>query len=78
MAEGNTDSLTVQIVGVVRDNKYSDVKAPVPPVFVMPWRQDTTIGSLNFYVRGSVPPAQLLREIPNTMRRIDPNLPSKG
>ena len=77
-AEGRGDSLTIQIVGVVKDDKYSDVKAPVPPVFVMPWRQDTTTGDLNFYVRGSVPPEQLLREIPNTMRRIDPNLPLDG
>jgi len=75
MAEGSTDSLTIQIVGVVRDNKYSDVKDPTPPVFVIPWRQDKYVGSLNYYVRGSVSPAQLLREIPNTMRRIDPNLP---
>jgi predicted permease len=78
MGEGGTDSLNILIVGVVRDNKYSEVKAPVPPVFVIPWRQDTTIGSLNFYVRGSVSPAQLLREIPRTMRRIDPNLPLEG
>ncbi len=78
MAEGGSDSLTIEIVGLVRDNKYSDVKAPVPPVFVLPWRQDTTIGSLSFYVRGSVGPAQLLREIPTVMRRIDPNLPLEG
>jgi len=74
IAEGQTDTLNVEIVGVVRDNKYSDVKDPVPPVFVRPWRQDSIIGALTFYVRGTVAPSQLLKEIPSVMRRLDPNI----
>jgi predicted permease len=75
IAEGQTDSLDVEIVGLVRDNKYSDVKDPVPPVFVRPWRQDSIMGGLTFYVRGKIAPAQLLKEIPNVMKRLDANIP---
>ncbi|HKP30463.1 MAG TPA: ABC transporter permease [Gemmatimonadales bacterium] len=75
IAEGLSDSLDIEIVGLVRDNKYSDVKDPTPPVFVRPWRQDSLAGGLTFYVRGKVAPTQLLREIPNVMKRIDANLP---
>jgi hypothetical protein len=75
IAEGLSDSLDIEIVGLVRDNKYSDVKDPVPPVFVRPWRQDSIMGGLTFYVRGKIAPAQLLKEIPNVMKRLDANIP---
>jgi putative ABC transport system permease protein len=68
------DSLNIQIVGVVPDIKYSDVKLPVPPVFYLPWRQDSHVSGMNFYVRSSRP-ASLLGEIRGVMKRIDPVLP---
>ena len=78
IAEGLSDSLDIEIVGLVRDNKYSDVKDPVPPVFVRPWRQDSIMGSLTFYVRGKIGPSQLLKEIPTVMKRLDANIPLEG
>ena len=69
------DSLDVIIVGLAKNAKYSDVKDEVPPLFFYPWRQDSTIGSINFYVRTSLTPEQLLRTIPNVVRNIDANLP---
>ena len=72
---GQGDSLTHVIVGVVKDSKYSGVKQEDRPVFYVPFKQDTTVGSLVFYVRSSVPPATLMPEIRATMSRIDRNLP---
>ena len=69
------DSLTIQIVGVVRDAKYSDVKDTIPPVVFLPWRQDANVGSLTFYVKTSLAPEALLRTIPAVLKRIDPTLP---
>lgn len=69
------DSLNIQIVGVVPNVKYSDVKDEIPPVFYLPWRQDTRASYLNFFVRTSLPPEQLLGTIPQVMKRIDPALP---
>jgi predicted permease len=75
MGSGGNDSLNIQIVGLVKDAKYSEVKDAVPPLFFYPWRQDSTVGSINFYVKTSLTPEQLLRTIPAVVRNIDPNLP---
>jgi ABC-type antimicrobial peptide transport system permease subunit len=69
------DSLDIQIVGLVRDAKYSDVRDTIPPLFFMPWRQDDQVGFLSFYVRSAMPAEQLLRSIPGVVARLDPNLP---
>jgi predicted permease len=70
-----TDSLNVQIVGVVPNVKYSQVKDSIPPVFYRPWRQDGNVGSLHFYVRSTLPPEQTLGTLRATIKRIDPGLP---
>jgi predicted permease len=75
MGDGDDDSLNVQIVGLVRNVKYSDVKDSVPPVYYTPWRQDARAGNLYFYVRSSLPAEQMLGTLRSTMQRIDPNLP---
>lgn len=75
MGDGDNDSLNIQIVGLVRNVKYSDVKDTVPPVFYRPWRQDAGAGSLFFYTRSTIPPEQMLGTLRATMKRIDPGLP---
>ena len=75
MGDDDNDSLNVQIIGLVRNVKYSQVKDSVPPVYYRPWRQDAGTGSLHFYVKSSLPPAQILGTLRATMKRIDPNLP---
>jgi len=71
----DNDSLNVTIIGLVKDSKYSQVKDKIPPVFVEPYRQTDRVGNLSFYVRSSLPPAQILRAIPAAMKQVDPNLP---
>jgi predicted permease len=72
---GVGDSLTHVIVGVVADAKYSSVKQQDRPVYFLPYKQDTTVGSLTFYVRSSVSARTLMPEIRATMTRIDRTLP---
>jgi predicted permease len=72
-AKGNT--LDTEIIGVVKDAKYSEVKQKVPPLFFEPYEQDKSIGQINFYVRTAGNPEQLLLEIPKVMSKLDPNLP---
>jgi predicted permease len=74
MSDGG-DSLDTQIVGVVRDAKYSDVKDSVPPLFYYPWRQDSRVGSMYFYVRTSLPPSQVLATIPPLIKNLSPVVP---
>ena len=72
------DTLDIEIVGLAKDAKYSDVKAKIPPVFFTAYRQDSTIGSNRFYVRSSVEPSAVLRAIPLVIKKLDPNLPVAG
>jgi predicted permease len=65
----------IEIVGVVADSKYSDVKDVPPPQFFVPYRQGETLGFLNFYVKTTLPPERLLATIPKVVARLDPNLP---
>jgi predicted permease len=74
MSSGN-DSLNIEIVGLAKDSKYSQVKDSTPPVYVVPYRQFSRVTSNNFYVRSALPTDQIVRSIRGAMRAIDPNLP---
>ena len=74
MSVGN-DSLNIEIIGLAKDSKYSQVKGKIPPVFVLPYRQAGRPGSTNFYVRSALPSAQVLPAIRAVMKKLDPNLP---
>jgi predicted permease len=73
--DGGTGPLDIEIVGLARNAKYSEVKKEVPPLFVRPYRQDTTLGAIRFYVRTALPPQPLLRLVPPVIAQLDPNLP---
>jgi putative ABC transport system permease protein len=66
--------LDIQIVGVVRDAKYSQVKDDVPPQLFHPYRQREFVG-LSVYVRADADTRALLAAIPGVVRRIDATLP---
>ncbi len=75
MGFGRTDTLNIEIVGLVKDIKYSQVKDPAPPVFYTPIVQDTTLGGATFYARAADNPAGLFASTRAMMQRIDPTLP---
>ena len=75
MGSGDKDELDMEIVGLVQNSKYSEVKQEVPPLFFAPYRQDSTVWAMNFYVRTSLSPEQLVRTIPPVIAKLDPNLP---
>ncbi len=79
MALGNKSvNLDIEIVGLVKDAKYSDVKRIIPAQMFLPARQDTTLGSMNFYVRTGAASAPVIRAIPAVMTKIDATLPVSG
>jgi putative ABC transport system permease protein len=75
MAIGGGTNLDIEIVGLVQNAKYSQVKQQVPPIYFLPHRQAARVGSPYFYVRTSVSPESLLRDAPAAIARLDPNLP---
>ena len=77
MAEGTRPGipLDLEIVGLVQNAKYSEVKQEIPPVFVTPYRQNERLGFINFYVRTANDPETLLPTMKSVVAKLDPNLP---
>ena len=77
MGIGSSDTvpLNIEIVGLVRDMKYANVKRDVPPVYFMPHRQQGQVSSLYFYVRTASDPNTMLRSMRQLVQRLDPMLP---
>ena len=67
--------LDIEIVGLVQDAKYSEVKDAIPPQFFVPYRQDKEVGSLFLYARTSLDGEGLLGAAARAVARLDPNLP---
>jgi predicted permease len=75
MAQDGDDKLDIEIVGYVKNAKYSEVKDQIPPLFFRPYAQDETIGAMHFYVRTALDEASILPTLPKVVASIDPNLP---
>jgi predicted permease len=77
MARGGspTDSLNIQIVGLVPNVAYNDAKRGPQPVFYLPWMQQGIVGQMYFYARTRLPAEQLVAAINPMMKRIDAALP---
>jgi predicted permease len=65
----------VEIIGMVRDTKYEEVKAAALPQLFMPYRQHARGGTVSVYVRATQAPATMTRAIPAAVARLDPALP---
>lgn len=72
---GRGTELDMEIVGVVADAGYDNVKYRGQPLHYLASRQRSGLGSLTFYVRTELPPDGFLRTIPTLMAELDPNLP---
>jgi predicted permease len=75
MLMGRGDKLDIEIVGLVQNAKYSEVKAEIPPLFYLPARQNSSIGATTFYVRTDLEPDAMLGQVRSVVARLDPNLP---
>jgi len=67
--------LDLEIVGIVQNAKYSEVRQEPPPIFYRPNRQSELLTTMNFYVRTSLDPNQVMRAAPGVLARLDSNLP---
>ena len=74
-ASDSNSKLDTQIVGLVQDAKYSEVRDAVPPIYITPYRQDDRVGQNTFYVRTSIDAEQFLPNVHKVVAALDPNLP---
>ena len=75
MAFGAGGTLDIEIVGVVRDAKYSEVKADVPPQVFRPRAQAPFLGEASFYLRSNLGLPELRSAVAAVLVRHDANLP---
>jgi predicted permease len=72
---GGATELDIEIVGVVQDAKYNDVKGEIPPLFFKSYRQHEFAPQLTFYARAGIDPDEVMRAVPALMSRVDPSVP---
>ena len=68
------NKLDMEIVGIVRNAKYSEVKQEWLPTYFTPYRQ-TDVGSMTYYVRTSMDPDAFMASVRRPVAKLDPNLP---
>jgi predicted permease len=67
--------MPMEVVGIVRDAKYREVRAETPAQVFVPYLESARPGSFTAYVRTSQPPPQMFSTIRSLVQSLDPNLP---
>ena len=73
--QGDSKTYDIEVVGIVKDSKYSSVRQQAPKLYFLPYRQRKDNGSMSFYVRSALPAEQLAPQLRRTIAAIDPDLP---
>ena len=68
------ESGLIEIVGIVRDAKYNNVREAVPPTMYRPYQQNYS-GSVTFEVRTARDPLAAIPAVREAVRAADPNVP---
>jgi predicted permease len=75
---GRGGKLGIEIVGVVRDGKYRNLREQPERTVYFPWTQDPGIQDVTFFARGAGDAAALGGELRGAVAALDPNLPVYG
>jgi predicted permease len=65
----------VEVVGVVRDAKFANLRGDIPRFFYIPLLQAQTIDAMTFYVRTRPGIGDPFAAVRQTVQRLDPGLP---
>jgi hypothetical protein len=72
---GFTDSARdMEVIGVVRDSKYNQLREPAPHMIYVPYHLDGS-GGITVIVRAGVSPERLIEQVRREIRALDPALP---
>jgi predicted permease len=67
--------LDIEIVGVVRNSKHSDLRKSVQRTVHTPYMQEENLGGMNLYVRAARDEAALARQVRETVASLDREMP---
>lgn len=65
----------IEVVGVIPDMKYRDLRETPPPQAYFPYFQGATFRHMNVYLRTQTAPSQLESKVQERMRQFDPHVP---
>jgi predicted permease len=68
----------IEIVGIVKDSKYDDLREDPMPFVYFPAAQDTGPGTMTFYARTTLAPESLSTALRQVVQRLDASLPVTG
>lgn len=74
-AVGRADKLDIEIVGLIKDVGYASVQDKPKAVYYLPYRQNERAESLNYYVRTTLQPDQMLAIVRREIAAVDPTIP---
>lgn len=72
---GDKTKPDIEIVGVVKDAKYADMREAPPRAYYTPYRQSQRQDDLYFYLRTAIEPEQIAAQIRREVAALDSNLP---
>lgn len=78
MAIGRSDTLDIEIVGLVPDTHYAGLRQTPPPQYWIPRAQAPNLGYINLYLRSSLPDQQVADAARAVLAELDPQLPMSG
>jgi len=67
--------LDMEIIGVVKDFKYTNLRDEIPEQAYVPYLSDRFLGEMTVYVRTSMDPSLLMNAVRSKVREMDANLP---
>jgi predicted permease len=73
-----TSRADIQVVGVIPDTKYRNLRETPPPQAYFPYFQGASFRFMNVYLRTHGDPRALERQIQERMRQFDPHVPVVG
>ncbi len=68
----------MDIVGVVKDIKYTSLRDEIPIQMFVPYLASRRLGNLNVYVRARMPPEGMIATARERVRALAPNIPLYG
>jgi len=68
----------IEVVGVIPDKKYRDLRETPPAQAYFPYFQDAHFRFMNIYLRTQADPRQIENELRERMRQFDPHVPVVG
>jgi putative ABC transport system permease protein len=75
LGAGASTKPDIEIVGVVKDAKYAELREAPPRAFYLPYRQMKQQSDLYFYLRTAIEPEQIASQIRREVAALDSKLP---